>query len=258
MALSEARRRVIAALCDDIDTASVVVELQRLSAAAQSYVAECARRPHSCGGARAEVMLEVARYISDTLGMLGLGQDAEMRGTEFGRAFAELRMAEHALTGVDAAQVEPASSTSGVDPLVEAVTRSLVDFRAAVRQQALTLDATDDDSSGGDGARSTRASLLGLCDSVRASVLADAGIVLADTPTARGGEEVQRNTAAGAQTGKPQAPPKAQMQLRDAETYSAFDDDGVPTHDADGNELSKRARKKWQRKRERRMRKEAR
>eukprot|EP00936_MAST-01D_sp_MAST-1D-sp1_P001727 g1727.t1 len=192
-------------------------------------------------------MLEVARYICDMLGTLGLGQAQESWCTEFGRAFAELRMAERALTGVDAAQLEPASSIGGADPLVGVITRSLVDFRKAVREQALALNTSGDDTCNS-SAQSTRSSLLELCDSVRAGVLADAGIVLADTPTA------------GPKAGEPTAPSKvlleAQMQSQDNLLYSAFDDDGVPTHDIDGKELSKRARKKWQRKRDRRMRKQ--
>lgn len=135
----------------------------------------------------------------------------------------------------------------------------LSDFRTAVREQARTLKATE---------------ILQLCDQIRDDILPNLGVRLEDregnasalklvdrevlfkereakrSEEARKAAEKERKKAEAAAA---QAAKDAQRKINpvdlfrsETDKYSAFDERGLPTHDADGKEVSKGQQKKLQ------------
>ena len=150
---------------------------------------------------------------------------------------------------------ESESKEKTLEPFLDAILEFRADIRAAARSKNFE-------------------ELLGLCDSLRDSVLPDLGVQLEDKEGSKGvwklanSEDIKRMKEQKALEAAKKAEVKAarekaaeekarlnrmppedflkQLTLEDGETamYSKFGDDGLPTHAADGEELNKNQVKK--------------
>ncbi|KAJ1455481.1 tRNA synthetases class I (C) catalytic domain-containing protein [Pelagophyceae sp. CCMP2097] len=210
VALSRDRLRF--ALLDDVDTPTAVVILTQLASKIRAYTTEHSQAMID------EPLAEAASLLSETLAWRG---DAPGAGAG------------------DGADLKQALGT-------------LVQFRAGVRNAAL---ASKDDVS----KLALRGSILQLCDDLRQGPdLASWGYALVDR--ADGSPLLQRASSAPSAPAAKKAPSKvvediSKVAPRDlfqsgvyAGTFSAFDEDGFPTLDADGEVLSKSLSKKLRKK----------
>ncbi|PSN55382.1 Cysteine--tRNA ligase [Blattella germanica] len=111
----------------------------------------------------------------------------------------------------------------------------LAKFRDDIRNQARQLKATD---------------ILSECDRLRDDILPNVGVRLEDREEAEKAAEKERKkaeqAAAQAQRDAQKRIKPTEMFLSERDKYSQFDDKGIPTHDAEGKELSKGQIKKLQ------------
>jgi len=228
-ALARCEERVHAALCDNIDTATTIRVLQDVVNNTNSYFVEVPAEQR-----RAFLVLRVAQYVTRILSVLGVCEQGD--GVGFGEAG------------------DGGSREETLGPYLDA----LVQFRDQVRTLAR---------------ESGNKEMLELCDKVRDDSLPPLGVRIDD---AAGGAlwklydpkelqlEMQREReereakAEAARLKKEEAARKQAEKERLAAVppanlfkqgeyeglYSKFDDAGVPTHDKEGEELTKSARKK--------------
>ncbi|ETV87772.1 cysteine-tRNA ligase, variant 1 [Aphanomyces astaci] len=222
-ALAQCKLEVDSALRLDFDTPGALQHLLELVTATNKAWTD---RP----AMSVEVLCAVATYVMDTLALFGL--DA--------LRFPSLRLA--APVADDAAS--QSNAIQGADVMDVFTT-----FRAQVR--ALALTNTSD---------KVAQDILKLCDTVRDAQLPSLGIQIEDISPGKSFwkqqiDAVEDNTStekavlaakAAEFEAEMQVPPASFFQLSPqfAGKFTAFDHEGLPTHDADGTELTKTARKK--------------
>ncbi|KAJ1448165.1 tRNA synthetases class I (C) catalytic domain-containing protein [Pelagophyceae sp. CCMP2097] len=234
-AISHARAEVRARFLDDFDTPGAVLALQALVDATNLYL-----QPPRI--AVPLVVAEAALVVADTLATLGV------RGVVSDDLVAGLRFSTaHAQSSDDGA------STASLAPLLDVLSRFRDDVRNAARggatQKILELcDALRDDALPEMGVR--------LEDRGASSVwkLDDADVLRAERATKLAEERAKAELKA-ADMAKKEAKAAAakvapQDMFKNNAAYSAFDADGVPTHDAAKEPLSasgaKKLRKEWE------------
>ncbi|KAH8348148.1 hypothetical protein KR084_004837 [Drosophila pseudotakahashii] len=228
--------QVHAALCDNIDTRSALDAIRELVSASNVYIRDNKARLNSL------LLRNVATYITDLLHVFGA-----ISGPRGGIGFP--------VSGGSGSQAAGADLETTVLPYVQ----SLAEFRNLVREQAKTLKAFD---------------ILKLCDDLRDNVLPNLGVRLEDkdggkyavklvdrdsllrereaklAAEAEKAAEKERKKqaaaeAAAAKEAQRRVNPK-EMFLGETEKYSAFDENGLPTLDKEGKEVSKGQIKKLQ------------
>ncbi|EDW61126.1 cysteine--tRNA ligase, cytoplasmic [Drosophila virilis] len=233
---NEAQGQVHAALCDNIDTRSALDSVRELVSTTNIYIRDNKTRLNHL------LLRKVATYITDLLHIFGA-----ISGPRGGIGFP--------LTGTESNNSEINDHESVVMPYVQ----SVAEFRNFVREQAKVLKAFD---------------ILKLCDDLRDDVLPNLGVRLEDKDggkfavklvdrdmllrerEAKQAAEAERAAekerkkqalaeAAAAKESQRRIDPK-KMFLSETEKYSAFGEDGLPTHDKDGKEISKGQLKKLQ------------
>ncbi|XP_032511957.2 cysteine--tRNA ligase, cytoplasmic [Danaus plexippus] len=226
-ALTAAREHVHQALCDNVDTRSALDALRELVSACHVYLGGVAEVPRSAPLLRASAL-----YVTDILHVFGVIEGP--RG----------------LIGFPAAGAGEVALEEAVLPYLEV----LGSFRADVRGAARRAGAGE---------------VLTLCDRLRDELLPELGVRLEDKPDRtvvklvnkdelirereekkRQEEERQRKKreladAQRARDEQKKIPPE-EMFRREAGKYSQFDEQGLPTHDHEGKELSKGLIKKLQ------------
>ncbi|XP_020800990.1 cysteine--tRNA ligase, cytoplasmic [Drosophila serrata] len=228
--------QVHAALCDNIDTRSALDAIRELVSASNVYIRDNKSRLNSL------LLRNVATYITDLLHVFGA-----IAGPRGGIGFP--------VNSGSGGQTAGADLETTVLPYVQ----TLAEFRNVVREQAKALKAFD---------------ILKLCDDLRDNVLPNLGVRLEDkdggqfavklvdresllrereaklAAEAEKAAEKERKKqaaaeAAAAKEAQRRVNPK-EMFLGETEKYSAFDENGLPTLDKDGKEVSKGQIKKLQ------------
>ncbi|XP_059060024.1 cysteine--tRNA ligase, cytoplasmic-like [Achroia grisella] len=222
---TQVQEQVHAALCDNIDTRGALEALRELVGAVHVYLGSSGPRP-------SPLLASAARYVTDVLHVFGA-----VAGPRGGIGFP--------VSDDDSVCVE-----EKVMPYLEALSL----FRGRVREEARAAGA---------------ASVLQLCDRLRDYDLPELGVRLEDKPDRtvvklvskeeliREREEKKRVEAEKlrkkqeileAQRAKEEQkkiPPNEMFKL-ESDKYSKFDNQGLPTHDHEGKELSKGLVKKLQ------------
>ncbi|XP_062563405.1 cysteine--tRNA ligase, cytoplasmic [Armigeres subalbatus] len=230
--LNSTKELVHAALCDNIDTRTALDAVRDLVSHSNVYI-----RDHK-NELNALLLRRIASYITDLLHIFGA-----INGPRGGIGF-------------------PVGGSAGNGDLEETVMpylTTLSDFRTAVREQARTLKATD---------------ILQLCDRIRDDILPNLGVRLEDregnasalklvdrevllkereAKRAEEARKVAEKERKKAEAAAAQLAKDAQRKINpvdmfrgEADKYSAFDERGLPTHDAEGKEISKGQQKKLQ------------
>ncbi|XP_076450719.1 cysteine--tRNA ligase, cytoplasmic-like isoform X2 [Babylonia areolata] len=226
------RQNVHEALCDSIDTRTALEHIRELVSSSNAYIGQARagkRRPNR------RLLENIATYITDLFRVFGAVPSSQTIGFPQG-------------SGEQGANVEET-----VMPYLLA----FAGFRDQVRQSARELKATP---------------ILQHCDNIRDNVLPNLGVRLEDIE----GEPsviklVDRDTlmkereeklkqeeakqkekeakkkaqeAAKAEKDAQKKIPPSELFTSQTDKFSKFDDKGMPTHDAEGNELTKSALKK--------------
>ncbi|XP_052751612.1 cysteine--tRNA ligase, cytoplasmic-like [Galleria mellonella] len=224
--LTQVKEQVHAALCDNIDTRGALEALRELAGAAHVYLAARARPTP------APLLAAAARYVTDVLHVFGA-----IAGPRGGIGFP--------VSGEDNLCVE-----EKVMPYLEALSV----FRSRVREEARAAGASG---------------VLQLCDRLRDCDLPELGVRLEDKPDRTvvklvSKEELMKEReekrrieaekqkrkqemleAQRAKEEQKKIPPSEMFKL-ETDKYSKFDEQGLPTHDHEGKELSKGLLKKLQ------------
>uniref|UniRef100_A0A1B0D7F8 Cysteine--tRNA ligase, cytoplasmic n=1 Tax=Phlebotomus papatasi TaxID=29031 RepID=A0A1B0D7F8_PHLPP len=224
--LSSVREAVHEALCDNIDTRTVLDQLRNLVAQSNIYIRDNPRKLNR------SLLRRIAQYITDLLHMFGA-----ISGPRGGIGF----------------PVSGGAAGTDKEEILMPYLKVLADFRSSVRDNARQVKATE---------------ILRLCDAMRDELLPPLGVRLEDkegAPTAvklvdkdvllkereakraaeaeKARKKAEVAAAAAAKEAQKRINPR-QMFLRETDKYSAFDKNGLPTHDASGKELSKGQQKK--------------
>lgn len=225
------KQAVHEALCDNIDSRSALDAIRDLVSNANVYIRDYSNRLNAL------LLRRIAEYITDMLHIFGA-----INGPRGGIGFP--------VGGHDGSNFE-----QNVIPYLSA----LAEFRNSVREQARELKATE---------------ILKLCDELRDTILPNLGVRLEDREGAPAAvklvdretllkereakraleleksaeKERKKKEAAAAQAAKDaqrKINPK-EMFLHETDKYSAFDVNGLPTLDKNGDEVSKGQLKKLQ------------
>lgn len=219
---------------DNIDTRTALDVVRDLVSSSNVYI-----RDRSASTLNALLLRRIALYITDLLHTFGA-----IHGPRGGIGF------------------PVGGSSTGAGNLEETIMPYLTvlsDFRNSIREQARTLKATE---------------ILKLCDQLRDDVLPNRGVRLEDRegqPSAlklvdkdillkerevkrrveaeKAAEKERKKAEAGAAAAAKEAQKKINpkdMFRGETDKYSAFDDNGLPTHDLEGKEISKGQQKKLQ------------
>ena len=245
--LRQTQAAVHAALLDDFDTPIVMRALRELMTEVNKYMSGESVNPL--------VLRSAAEYITRMLRVFGLD---EVDGAPLKRDVSK----DSELTALAGANIGWAGNAGGASreeqltPLLDALT----EFRSVVRSAGRAKDL---------------AAVLTACDQLRDEVLPLLGVRLEDTATdstwkledpqvilaelaakkAAAEEAAARKAAAKEEAARKAAEKEARAKVSPAEwlrtrtaddgtpLYSAWDEAGMPTHDAAGEELSKAARK---------------
>ncbi|XP_046552685.1 cysteine--tRNA ligase, cytoplasmic-like isoform X1 [Haliotis rubra] len=227
------RDAVNEALCDNIDTRTALEHIRELVSIGNSYIAKAKaekRRPNR------QLVYNIAAYITHLFKVFGAIEGDEGIGFPTGGA-----------------------GTTNVEETVMPYLSTLATFREQVRQTAREQKAT---------------AILQMCDDIRDNVLPNLGVRLEDhegqPPVIKlvdrdtllkereeklrleqqKREEKERKkreqeAAKAAKEALKKIPP-SELFRKETDKYSAFDERGMPTHDAAGKELAKSAVKKLQ------------
>lgn len=230
-----AKEAVHAALCDNVDTRAVLDVLRDLVAACNLYIRDSSKG----GGVNKLLLKRIGEFITDLLHIFGA-----IQGPRGGIGFP--------VGGAGALQ-------QNTEDLVMPFLKTMAEFRGNVREQARQLKAVE---------------ILRLCDDLRDEQLPNLGVRLEDRengPAAiklmsrevllkereqkraqeleRAAEKerkrVEQLALAEAREAQKKVNPK-EMFLKETDKYSAFDENGLPTLDAEGKEVSKGQQKKLQ------------
>uniref|UniRef100_A0A6M2DE76 Cysteine--tRNA ligase, cytoplasmic n=1 Tax=Xenopsylla cheopis TaxID=163159 RepID=A0A6M2DE76_XENCH len=228
---AKAQQAVHAALCDNIDTRTVLSILRDLISASNNYIKSC-----KFDNLHAMLLRRIAEYVTDIFHIFGA-----IKGPRGGIGFP--------------------LSASGVDleSTIMPYLTALAEFRDNVRDEAKSLKAIK---------------LLQLCDQLRDATLPELGVRLEDREGAPSAvkvvgkdvlmkereeklrlEEEQKKKKAEQKLLQEQLKAQREAQSKinpkdmfkaETDKYSKFDDEGMPTHDQEGKELSKGQLKKLQ------------
>ncbi|QQP32344.1 CysteinetRNA ligase_ cytoplasmiclike [Caligus rogercresseyi] len=230
--LNAMRSQVHSALCDNVDTRTALDVIKTYVGAVNAYIDK--KRQGDAPKFSATVLKKGAEYITGIFRILGLINESEDIGFSSG-----------------------SSSVSSSEEDVLPYLNALADFRDDVRKKARELKAQG---------------ILKDCDRLRDDILPDLGVRLEDKenePTViklvskeellrekeqkRVADEMralekQRSKALGdakkaAAEAQNKIPP-GEMFLKETDKYSKFDERGIPTHDAAGEEIAKAQIKK--------------
>lgn len=232
--ISHTKASVRVALADDFDTPQAMRHLQDLVKATNKYIQA---KDEASEAPVPYILRSSASYVSKTLRMFGLTTEDPLA---FGSAQAG----------------GSASREEALAPVLDA----FASFRDTIRSAARDGDPTK---------------LMRACDDVRDNALKNVGVRLEDGKEGRGSTWKLMSEEDRAAESKAEADAKAKSdekaaraarsranaEKRDAEraaaakmrpedmfkgddSYSKFDEQGIPTHDKEGNELTKNARKK--------------
>jgi len=230
--LEKAKESVHAALCDNIDTRTVLETIRELVSQSNVYI----EKLRSSGAVNRQLMKNVAAYITKIFDVFGMISKEESIGFPTG-----------------------GSGSADLETLVMPYLNSLADFRDNVRKSAREIKAGD---------------ILAECDKLRDDVLPNLGVRLEDKESEatviklvdraelmkereekKALEEKKRleKEAKKAEAAAKAAALEAQKKIPPSELfkgetdkYSKFDDKGMPTHNAEGEELPKAQLKKLQ------------
>ena len=237
--LDECKRKVHAALCDDFDTPAVIAALNALVASTNRYM----EKKEASAGASKCVALSLrscAAYVTYVFKVFGLVSDGNSIGYNLDDGGGE---------GGGGASKEEV-----VGPFLDAI----LDFRAMVREAARAKNFDQ---------------ILGMCDAFRDDTCPALGVNLEDKAGSKGvwklgnvaelmrerakkEEEKAEKEAAKeklrlereakeAQNALPPTEFMKSLTMEDGKPrYTKFGEDGVPTHDESGEELSKGGQKK--------------
>lgn len=233
-ALEDSKEAFDKALQNNFDTKEAIGVLVQLTKKTNSYADALSEGSSPCSF----LLQSVASFIHKSLTMFGLQFAKESNAGEFG---------EKTLTTASAASIEALDT--------------LLTFRTSIREELLkSIKSTSGD------AKDVLKRLLKLTDELRDHTLPELGVMVKDIPNAapeirilseverqalkKGGSESEMNEN---EKVAPAASNKIQFEGKDAKTllkddtkYSKYDDQHVPTHDVQGIELSKSAKKKLQ------------
>ncbi|XP_058129331.1 cysteine--tRNA ligase, cytoplasmic [Anopheles ziemanni] len=233
---ADTRAAIHEALCDNVDTRTALDALRGLVSVCNVYIKE-----HRTA-LNALLLRRIASYCTDLLHTFGA-----INGPRGG-------------IGFPISSGTTAGGASGdLEQTVMPYLSAMAEFRTSVREQARELKAT---------------TILQLCDQLRDDILPALGVRLEDregapsalklvpaevllkereakrAEEARKAAEKERKKAeqAAAQAAKDaqRKIPPAEMFRAETDKYSAFDATGLPTHDAEGKEISKGQQKKLQ------------
>lgn len=226
-----AKNSVHEALCDNVDTRSAMDGIRELVSAGNTYISASRKSQHTPNRA---LLVNIATYITDLLKVFGAIPKSQTIGFP-----------------------QEGGQSENFEDAVMPHLSVFAAFRESVRQMARKQKATD---------------ILGLCDEVRDITLPELGVRLEDHEGAppviklvsrevllkereekiRQEEEKRaekerlkkkKEEEQAAKSAQDRIPP-SEMFRSETEKYSAFDEKGIPTHDAAGQELSKSALKK--------------
>eukprot|EP00057_Strongylocentrotus_purpuratus_P008029 XP_011662503.1 PREDICTED: cysteine--tRNA ligase, cytoplasmic isoform X2 [Strongylocentrotus purpuratus] len=228
----ECQEKVHSTLCDSIDTKSALDAIRAVVNQCNVYIQE---RRGAKDSPNAFLLGSIAKYITKMFKIFGAIEGEELLGFPVGGA----------------------SESGNVEQTVLPYLKVLAEFRQTIRQKARILQATE---------------ILQLCDALRDEVLPDLGVRLED----REGEnsvvklvgrdvlmkerELAKQQAEEKRKKKEEAKkreqekqaakeaqgriPPQEMFRKETDKYSAFDDRGLPTHDAEGKPMSGKQLKK--------------
>ena len=230
--LEAAKANVHLALCDNIDTRTALETIRDLVSVTNVYI----EKLRAGGNINMQLLRNIAAYITSIFNVFGLIAQDEMIGFPAG-----------------------GSGATDLETVVMPYLNSLALFRDNVRKSARELKAVD---------------ILKECDELRDNVLPNLGVRLEDKenePTViklvdkeellkekealKAAEEKKRlaKEAKKAEAAAKAAELEAQRKIApgdlfksQTDKYSKFDDKGVPTHDAKGEEIPKSQQKKLQ------------
>lgn len=250
------RAGVDSALMNDFDTPQALQLVLDLLARTNEYALSRQQRGEA---SPSEVLWSVTTYVLEMLSLFGLdGLHAEFAHVQHGF------MLHSAAATASTRQAQQSSDTHGLSG--EEMLRSLVRFRAAVREQALL-----------DPRAASNAQILKICDELRNNELPPLGVLVEDLAPGRSifkqisPEEYAADQAAAAAAAAQASEKADQLRAKQLEyeqlmqiapvdffrasaeyqsKYTAFDEQGVPTHDDKNEELSKSQRKKLLKKHE--------
>lgn len=225
------------ALCDNIDTRTALDAVRDLVSSCNVYI-----RDNKCSKVNSLLLRKIAMYITDLLNIFGV-----IAGPRGGIGFPVYNSANGT------------ANDSDMEKVVMSYLTAMAEFRNQVREQAKALKAGD---------------ILKLCDELRDDVLPNLGVRLEDRDCGefaiklvdketllkereakkvleaeKAAEKERKKQAAAAANAAKEAQKKIdpkKMFLNETDKYSAFDENGLPTHDKDGKEISKGQTKKLQ------------
>ncbi|XP_058979756.1 cysteine--tRNA ligase, cytoplasmic-like [Musca domestica] len=229
---NEARKAVHSALCDNIDTRSALDAIRDLVTAANIYIRDNKDRLNCL------LLRKIASYITDLLRIFGAINQKTTLGFPVGGS---------------------AEGTADLESTILPYVEATAEFRNQIRELAKQLKATD---------------ILKLCDDLRDDVLPNLGVRLEDkeggkyavklvdketllkereqkklAEAERLSEKERKKQAAAEAAAAKEAQKKInpkEMFLKETDKYSKFDENGLPTHDKEGKEVSKGQLKKLQ------------
>jgi cysteinyl-tRNA synthetase len=249
--LESTKAAVRAALMDDFDTPRAIGCLMELIKESNKYTEE----PGSVFSVSTILVQACALYITKTLAMLGLVQDSHSGNIGFG-SWGGSTIAAGSTEAGEAGEAG-ASKEQVLGPLLDVLTK----FRETVRVAAINND--------GDTAKT----ILTAADGLRDDVLPELGVRMEDKGSGKevvtvwkmDDPEVLRKEKAAKEAAKAQkaeAKAEAARKLKEKEEkakvhpkdlftplthlWSKFGEDGLPTHDKEGEPISKAALKKCQ------------
>jgi len=257
--LQKCSSEVHEALCDNVDTRSALEAIKTLVGKGNAYIENCRSQGKAPNRA---VLRQSAAYITRIFDVFGLtGRQEEVGYTTAGQAGANVSAISWSNL------VTNKFFSSQTEETVMPYLNVLADFRDQVRQECINAKASGDNPS---------ISVLKICDKLRDDVLPSLGVRLEDKEGEKtviklvDAEELAREkrlkseAAEGLRIEKEKKRMEAEERKKNLEDkkkikpeemfkmnefegqFAKFDDKGFPTHDKEGEELSKGRAKKLQ------------
>jgi len=230
--LGKAKEGIHAALCDNIDTRTVLETIRELVSQTNVYI----EKLRSSGSVNRQLIKNVATYITRIFNVFGMISKDDEIGFPSG-----------------------SSGSADLETLVMPYLNSLAEFRDNVRKSAREIKAGD---------------ILAECDRLRDDVLPNLGVRLEDKESEatviklvdkaellkereekkaleekkrleKEAKKAEAAAKAAALEAQKKIPP-SQLFTSETDKYSKFDEKGMPTHNAEGEELPKAQLKKLQ------------
>ncbi|XP_055621827.1 cysteine--tRNA ligase, cytoplasmic [Toxorhynchites rutilus septentrionalis] len=230
--MNATKESVNEALCDNVDTRTALDAIRDLVSHSNVYI-----RDHK-NELNALLLRRIASYITELLHIFGA-----INGPRGGIGF----------------PIGGSAANADLEETVMPYLSALSEFRTEIREQARTIKSLE---------------ILTLCDQLRDDILPNLGVRLEDregnpsalklvdrevllkereAKRAEEGRKAAEKERKKAEAAAAQAAKDAQRKINpvdmfrsEADKYSAFDERGLPTHDAEGKEISKGQQKKLQ------------